>query len=542
MTTIRRTLIIGIDGGTLDILRPLTIQGLMPNLAGMLSEGAHGNLISTTPPITGPAWRSFATGCNPGKHGVIDFVRLDPGTKRVHITEVSQSSLPTLWGVLSDAGVKVAVMGVPMTYPVQPVNGVLLTGMMTPPGSRQYSFPHELAEELESHNLDWIISEGEKVNAHRAEAYVAEIRADMRKRVDTALHILEQESPTFATFVFGATDPLQHQFMDAILENDHPDHGILVDFYRELDKQIGRLLDWAGQDTLVIMMSDHGFGRLDGFIHLNNWLLDRGYLQLRRDTLTRLRRGLHRWGFTPENLYGIARRLGLDFRRRLNRGRVFSIARLVFLSFENVDWNATRAYSLGHIGQVYISRKPPLDSEVSYQEFRTELKKNLEGMIHPDSREQMIDRVFFREEIYSGPLLDAAPDLLLHPAGFRYVAFGESEFASNRTIGPALHQGHHRMEGLLIMRGPGIRKAISLPDHRIEDIMPTALYSLDVPIPTYLDGALIGEAFAQDYLSRNRPRSIEQDLPTSGSDKSRSYSEDEEELLRERLHKLGYLA
>jgi predicted AlkP superfamily phosphohydrolase/phosphomutase len=535
MSQAARTLIIGIDGGTFDVFRPLMAAGRMPALARLVQDGAHGVLLSTSPPITGPAWRSFATGCNPGKHGIIDFVRLDPATRRVHVTEVTYASLPTLWGELSAAGRKVAVMGVPMTYPVQPVNGILLTGLMTPPGSGEYAHPAGLAEELRARGLRWLFSEGENANAHRPGPYVDEVIEDMRARVDTALYVLEREQPDFAAFVFGATDPLQHQFMDVILDERHPEHGAVTRFYEELDRQISRLLAWAGDDTLIMVMSDHGFGPLRGFIHLNNWLLEKGYLVLRGDPLTRVRQGLHRLGYTPENLYTLARRLGLDMRRRLNRGRVYSIARLAFLSFENVDWERTTAYSLGHIGQVYLRHG-------AAETLREELRAELLDMRHPATGEPLIERVFAREEVYSGPLVGEAPDLILHPAGFEHVAFGESEFASNLIVGPALHRGHHRMEGMLAMKGPGIRRGAALADRRIEDIMPTALYSLDVAAPSYLDGEVIAEAYEAEHLARRPARTVEREMPGPGGDAGRGYSEEEEELLRDRLRKLGYLA
>lgn len=541
MKPIRRVLIIGIDGGTFDVFRPLAGRGRLPNLARLMRAGASGNLQSTMPPITGPAWRSFATGCNPGKHGVIDFVRLDPATHRVHVTEANTSHLPTLWSELGDAGKTVAVMGVPMTYPVQAVNGVLLTGMMTPPGSPNFSYPPALGQELQAHALRWPYSEGEQANAHSPGQYIQATILDMRTRVDTALYLLERDGPDFATFVFGATDPMQHQFIDAILDPNHPQHADLLRFYDELDVQIGRLLAWAGPEALVLVISDHGFGPLKGFIHLNNWLLEKGYLCLKRDPLTRFRLAIHRLGFTPENLYTLARRLGLDLRRKLNRGRVYSIGRWIFLSFENVDWEATRAYSLGHIGQVFISRHPALDED-GYRALRARLKADLEDLRHPETGARLVDRVFAREELYSGPAMKETPDLLIHPAGFEHVAFGESEFASNRVVGPALHRGHHRMEGMLVLHGPSIRPEHSLADRRIEDIMPTVLYALSVPVPSYLDGDIVADAFSPEYLSAHPPERVERPLPSLDPHGQRGYSAEEEALLRERLKDLGYLA
>lgn len=535
-----RTLIIGIDGGSFDILDPLMSDGYMPHLVKLIQRGVRGNLISTTPPITGPAWCSFATGCNPGKHGVVDFVKLDSTTRQVRLTETVDSALPTIWNMLSRKGYKVGVMGVPMTYPASKVNGFLLSGLMTPPSSSQFCYPVSLKRYLVENHLRWPFSEGENANPKQVKDYIGNLIQDTQARTNTALHLLNEEMPDFVAFVFGAADPLQHQYFNLIKDESHPAFKHILKFYRNLDRQIGRLLDWVDEDALIIVMSDHGFGPLKGFIHLNNWLLKKGYLVLRNELFTKIRYLLHRLGYTPENLYHLARRLGIDMRRRLNRGRVYSLTRHLFLSFQNVDWEKTQAYALGHIGQVYIQGQHL--SKEDYRRLRDKLKEELLELSHPITNKALIASVFPRRDIYTGPFLDQIPDLLLHPDAFEHVAFGESEFASNQIVGPALHQGHHRMEGILIMAGPGIKDGQLLPNTRITDIMPTVLYNHALPIPTYLDGELIESAFEEAYLRENKIEYIEQEIPTLKDIHSGNYDDNDEKQVRARLKKLGYLA
>jgi predicted AlkP superfamily phosphohydrolase/phosphomutase len=532
-----RVLIIGIDGGTFDVLNPLMQSGQMPHLATLMQAGAHGELRSTLPPITGPAWRAFATGCNPGKHGVIDFVELDPVTRQVHIKDVGQSRLPTFWDDLSAAGHTVAVMGVPMTYPPTATNGIVLTGLMTPPGTDRFCHPAELAKELASEGLRWPTSEGEKTNAARVRPYLQALIADMKARVDTACHILATRQPTMATFVFGAADPLQHQFYHA-LEEGHPQYPYLVDFYTTLDEGIGRLLAHTTEETLVLVVSDHGFGRLHGFIHLNNWLIERGYLALKRDPLTRLRWLGHRMGYTPENIYQFVRRLGIDPRRSMNRGRVFNIARLMFLSFANVDWERTTAFALGHIGQVYLSPRKGA-SYSDYQALVTQLRADLFEMTHPKTGEYLIEAVHHRDEIYDGPYIDKAPDLVIEPRGYEHVAFGESAFASNHIVGPSLHTGHHRMEGVLIMHGPGVERTLVNGAH-ILDIAPTVLHRFGLGIPSYMDGSPLTRALTTQYAEAHPVKLVERTLAPETTDGS--YTPEEEALVRKRLEDLGYTA
>jgi len=289
-----------------------------------------------------------------------------------------------------------------------------------------------------------------------------------------------------------------------------------------------------------MVISDHGFGQLKGFIHLNNWLVERGYLHLRRTPWVQARYLAHRLGYTPENAYRLARRLGLDVRRRMNRGRVYSLTRRAFLSFADVDWQRTWAYALGHIGQVYIQREAGM-ADGDYERLREELRRELLAMQHPLTGERLIARVHRREELYSGPFTGQAPDLVLEPHEFNYVAFGESEFASNMIVGPSLHSGHHRLEGILIMHGPGIPAGVGLEDASIADIAPTVLYAMGLGVPPHMDGRPLQSAFTREFAKRH-PLCYEKG-PTAGVSLSPSgYTPDEEELVRQRLRDLGYTA
>jgi predicted AlkP superfamily phosphohydrolase/phosphomutase len=539
--SIRRVLIIGLDGGTFDILKPQVQAGVMPTLGRLLDSGRHGILRSTLPPITGPAWRTFATGCNPGRHGVIDFVELDPQTHRVRVKDVSGSApVPTFWDELGRQGKRVGIMGVPMTYPPRPINGFLLTGLMTPPDTDRFSFPADLAATLKSRGLAFPTSEGEHANPFHPESYVKQVTEDTRRRVETACYLLETHQPDCAAFVFGATDPIQHQFLRWL---DQPDAGmgaILAGFYRAVDDGLAQLLRFADDETLVMVVSDHGFGRLKGFIHLNNWLVERGYLHLRRNAWVQARYLAHRLGYTPENTYRLARRLGLDVRRRMNRGRVYSLTRRLFLSFADVDWSRTRVYALGHIGQVYIPRQAGM-AEGDYERLRDELRRELLAMQHPLTGERLIAQVYRREELYAGPFVEQTPDLILEPREFNYVAFGESEFASNMVVGPSLHSGHHRLEGILIMQGPGILPGAALADASIADIAPTVLYAMGLAVPSHMDGRPLQAAFSAEFAKRHS-LCYEKEV-AGGADPSPSgYTPEEEELVHQRLRDLGYIA
>src|SRR5215510_5464616 len=125
-------LVIGLDGATLDLVRPWVAAGRLPVLADLMARGAWGPLRSTIPAATFPAWTSLVTGVNPGRHGVLDFTERVPGTHRVRFVNGSYRRAPALWTRLTRAGRRVAVVTVPATYPPEPVAGVMVSGFDSP--------------------------------------------------------------------------------------------------------------------------------------------------------------------------------------------------------------------------------------------------------------------------------------------------------------------------------------------------------------------------------------------------------------------------
>ena len=143
-----RVLVIGLDGVTFDLLGPWIEAGELPNLRRLMEQGAWGRLQTTMPPISSSSWSSFLTGVNPGKHGIFDFARRVPGTYDQELTNAARRHGRSLWRILSDAGRRVGVVNVPMTFPPEPVNGFLISGMDAPQISNAYSFPAILANDL----------------------------------------------------------------------------------------------------------------------------------------------------------------------------------------------------------------------------------------------------------------------------------------------------------------------------------------------------------------------------------------------------------
>ena len=139
--TAKRVVVIGWDGATFDIIKPLLAQGRMPALAALLARGAHGPLRSTVPPVTPVAWTSFATGTSPGRHGIFDALTLDPASHEVRFVSAAMRRVPPIWRVLSDRGRPSGAVNVPVTWPPDAIDGFVIPGMFTPDPHRRLHRP-----------------------------------------------------------------------------------------------------------------------------------------------------------------------------------------------------------------------------------------------------------------------------------------------------------------------------------------------------------------------------------------------------------------
>lgn len=551
--TKKRVLVIGLDGATWDILNPLMRDGKMPHLKQLLDKSAKGVVMSSIPPVTAAAWTCFSTGKNPGKHGLVDFIYFPNHGYRVTIANSTTRNAATIWNLLSERDMRVGVVSVPMTYPPEKVNGVMVTDMMTPNANVQYTYPPELKQQLLDKVGPFVITPGEGENPSEPLTYLDKVRADVKGSADYALYLLKQEPYDFFMYVFGIVDILQHQFwylLEAdpknLNEHDRAIREKVVGIFEQVDEGVGEMLRQADENTTIVLMSDHGFGPMKGFLHVNNFLLERGYLVLKSGAMSTLKRAMFRAGVTPQNVHLTLKSLKLDLRRKFNRGRAYGTLRRFFLSFDDVDWTRTRAFALGHIGQIYINLKGRQPSGIvepgaEYQALRNEIRAALQNLKHPETNEPLIARVLDRQEIYHGDLLDHTPDMLLLPADFKYVAFGESEFASNKIVGPTLgHTGHHRLEGIGALSGPNVQVGAQIQNASLIDLAPTILYALGLPIPPDMDGRVLTEAFAADFVNRTALQYDTSDAVRT--DYGGTYSDDEQEQVIQRLADLGYVS
>ena len=576
----QRLLVLGLDSAPLSLLEPWIQAGKLPNLSRLIAGGATGILNSTFPPLSPAAWSSFATGMNPGKHGVFDHGYRQPGTYKIVPTNARLRGGKALWEIIGEQGGKVGVINVPETYPPQPVNGFLITGMSTPSDEADWCYPPSLKTELQK------AIGGYKVYGQRSKENLDLSLAGMHQtipmRIRAAAHLWKAYAPHLLILVLMETDVVQHKtwkYMDPA----HPHYDrvgaqkygrAILEVYQRVDENLPLLLDGLDEESAVIVMSDHGAGPIEKWLSLNNWLMGENFLHLKPNPAARLRHLLFRLGWTPNNAYKIAAALQLGMvDRAANQLMVQTMTATsqngdatverdkpqnttvqpshllsrLFLSFADVDWSRTRAYTLGgNLTGIWVNlkgREPQgcVSPGAEYEQIRDQLIARLRAMRDPSDGLPIATKIYRREEVYQGPYLDRAPDVLFETRDEQYIGFGMQEFVTNRLAEPSpLFSGTHRRAGMVSLSGAPFRKGARLNAHQIVDLAPTILHLLGYTIPSDMDGQVMSEALtAQFHASHPIQISGESWLPSP--DDHSGYSVEDEAAISERLKGLGYL-
>ena len=579
MTT--RLLILGLDGATLDLVEPWAHAGYLPNLAALMHRGSVGRLRSTLPAMTLPAWSTFLTGCNPGCHGLFDFTRRVPGRYAVEFVNATHRRAPTFLRIMSDAGKRVAGLGIPTTYPPEPLNGAVIAGFDSPVSvSRDASFvyPRALHAELRRAVGDFPLTDLQETRIrdfrwHRDA--LGRLARAVEGQARIARYLLKREAWDCFSIVFGASDTVAHHFW-AFHDSASPRFdaagaaefgGAIRSIYEHLDRAVGKLIDAAGPGADVFVISDHGFGGTgDKAISINRRLHETGLLSLKR-----------RRGIVPL-ASGWAKRVGLrllpaDMQQRMFRRLGGAVGALESTSrFAHVDWPHTVAYSedLNTFPSVWINlrgREPGgVVNPEDYEWTRDRVIDALHEWTDPETGQPIVARAYRREEVYAGPMLRDAPDVVVElalDAGYSYAV------EAARTPGPAMRRmdrsehvgakgrsmnGSHRSEGVLIAAGPSILRGAQIGGPSLADLAPTLLALAGLPEGAYhMDGRVLDELLARERLSLHTgdswpasrltpaPLDYAQGFGPGQAQPTLTYSTAEAAIVSRRLRALGYL-
>jgi predicted AlkP superfamily phosphohydrolase/phosphomutase len=456
-STASRALVIGLDCAAPQLVFDQWLDQL-PTIRGLTERGAWGVLRSCDPPITVPAWSSMTSSRSPGSLGFYGFRnRRDHSYDKLVFADSRSVRVPRVWDLLSTRGRPVIVLGVPQTYPVSRVNGVMVSCFLTPDTeTSQYTYPAELKREIEALVGHYLV-DVRNFRTEDKDRLLAEIEEMTEKRFRVAEHLLETRPWDLFFMVEMGTDRIHHgfwRFTDSehrLYEAGNQYEQAMLDYYRALDAKLGRLLRFADEDTAILLVSDHGAKRMDGGICVNEWLRREGYLHLKEepDEPTRL---------TPDL----------------------------------VDWARTTAWGEGgYYCRLFLNvegREPegivPADQ---YERVRAELKDRLEGL--GDDQGRPIGTVAHRPDELYGEARGVAPDLLVYFGDLYWRSIGQvgtgTVHVFENDTGP--DDANHAHEGLYILVADGVEPGRA-EERDLRDVAPTLLRLLGEEVPADMEG------------------------------------------------------
>jgi len=441
---VNRVVIIGWDSAPTDLL---TDQWLA--------------MRSSDPPITVPAWTSMVTSQNPGRLGFYGFRNRKPGEyDGMWIATNAAVKAPRMWDILGKQGRRCALLNVPQTYPVKPVNGVLVSSFLTPSTDSEYTYPSDLKSEIER-AADGYVIDCENFRTDDKDWLLEQIYEITDKRFAVAKYLLERERWDLFMMVYMGPDRIQHGFW----KYHDPQHrkfqpgsrfqDALRDYYKHLDDQLGQLANIAGDDAAIMVVSDHGAKRMEGSFNVNDWLIQQGLLTLKAplDTPTKFSTDLVDWSQTTAWAWG-------GYYSRL------------FLNVEGREPQGTVAPS-------------------EYESVRDELIRRLTQI--PDDQGRVMNTQALRpQELFSGPYLDQAPDLLVYFDDLYWRAgqglANDSLYNSDTEIGP--DDGVHDYDGIFVLGLPGQQRGEEV-HLQLMDVAPTVLKLLGVDVPSNFEGTAV---------------------------------------------------
>jgi len=552
-----RVLVLGFDAATFWLIDPWVAEGKLPNFQRLMDEGARGKLASTIPYVSGPAWVSFSTGVNPGKHGVFDFARREAGGYGIQLVNARDIRCPTLWSLLSEAGLRVGALNCPVTYPPRPVNGFMVSGMLTPSPKSEFAYPPELKEELLRAVPNYLIESAEtSPDWEQTKAAVARnVRQGTEARAAATRFLMNwlEDWDLFAV-VYSETDRVMTYLWDD-MDATHPAHDPrlaarfgdeILHHYQQLDAILGQTMDeLVDERTTLLVVSDHGFGGVHRFFYPNRWLEAEGYLALKS--------GSRSTGLV-QGAKGLLRRLGLAHVTKQalrtffpNWGFTSQLRQFTFT--RDVDWSRTRAFWAADNGiSINLAGREPegiVQPGPEYDALCDEIAERLLNFRDPVNGERVVAEVHRRGDIYTGPYIDESPDLRVvwqeYPAE-RRTHFSAGELWGEAMFGPAGQTGDHCYQGIFLAWGNGVQPGAVLEGSQIVDIAPTILWLLRQPVLTDMDGHVLKQAFSPDFVDQRPVERRDYEGPAAGDDGLAGFSDEESEAVRERLRGLGYLS
>ena len=453
----RKALLIGLDCAAPDLLFNRFADKL-PNFRRMMEKGVYGRLRSSDPPITIPAWTVMASSRSPGFLGLYGFRhRRDNSYKDIWIASSRRVRAKRIWDCVAEAGGKSCLVGVPPSYPPFPVEGWLVGGFITPDTNRNYTYPEELAQEIEEVVDEYQVDVEFRIEDKRS--LVKDLFEMTEKHFEVIKHLMRTRDWSFFMFVEIGLDRIHHAFWKYFDEN-HGLHvpgsefeGVMEDYYVLLDEKVGELLELVDDDTIVFVASDHGGKPMKGAFCVNTWLEEQGLLKLKRP-----------------------------------------VEKVVRLNDADVDWENTVAWGWGgYYARIFLNLKGREEHGVvdpgDYERVRDDIAERLRSIRGPDG-EEWDTKVLKPEEIYPECQGDP-PDLMVYFDDLYWRSAGTMGqgdlYLPENDTGP--DDAVHDMMGLYVYYDPRRDLGGRVEDLNILDVAPTLMRAMGLRVPADMEGS-----------------------------------------------------
>jgi len=455
----KRLVIIGLDCATPKTLFEDFLDDC-PNIKKMVEYGVYGKLRTCNPPITIPAWMVMSTGKKAGTLGLYGFRhRKENSYDDFWIATSYKIKEPKVWDIIAEKGLKSCILGIPPTYPVQPINGCLVSGFITPDIISKYTYPPELKDEIEENVGKYILDANFRVDNKKI--LMKEIYEMTRVQLKTVKYLMQTKDWNYFKFVIIGLDRFHHAFWKFYDKNHNkyePGNkfeGEMRKYYQYLDYEIGEILNLVDENTIFMIVSDHGAKAMKGLVCINMALESLGLLKFKTKPKPRTR-----------------------------------------LADADIDWSNTYAWGWGgYYARIFLNvkgREPHgIINQEDYEKMRNEIIKKIKTI--KDMNGNQMNTIIYKPEDLYEIINGDAPDLMVYFDDLNWRSAGtvgyDSMYLDENDTGP--DDAVHDWFGVYVLYDPKKKIGKNLGIKSILDIAPTSLKILGVDIPKDMEGNYI---------------------------------------------------
>ncbi|MFB7476440.1 alkaline phosphatase family protein [Kitasatospora sp. NPDC056184] len=508
-----RALVIGIDGGTFDVIDPLIARGLLPNLAGLLRTSAVARTTTTWPAHTAPGWSTFVTAGPPGGHGIYQFYDTQEPEYRARVTQAGDLGRSSAWDWLAAQEYTLGLINIPMSHPPADLPGYQISWPLE--RTLRHCRPDSLLRELAAAKAHF---QSDLATMFRGDmGYLEQAEHNVEARVRSVRHLMTTRPTDVVMVVLTEADRVGHHYWH-FEDPAHPRHEPApagsgwelanTRVYRAIDTAVGELLALVDEDTAVTAVSDHGLGQGRYGLAVHRILEEAGLLATEP-------------GDAPAD--GAASWFASGGRR--------------------IDFARTAVYMPvpGSYGLNLNLRARQLRGIVAPRDrdrVSAEVAALFEGLKGPTG-DPVFRAVLPSAEAYPGPLRGRAPDLLLLPADESVLPVTD---LTGELWQPSAQTGLHRHEGIWAHRSPRTRPGRLDGTVPLADTLPTLLTDLGAAWPDDVEGRPRTEIFTEDVpVPRPDPRLAARTATAQPSEAATRAAEEEDDYTSSRLREMGYL-